>query len=122
MRALLAVAVLGFSSMALGTNVTIDRPRQGQKVSSSGIVEVAVSVSYDFVPGKDGWVEIWVDANFVTWFREGATSGTVTLAPGSGSHNVQARLVDLYHQPLRVPAVSNIVKVIVPTPDPNGRD
>jgi len=121
MRVLIAIAALGLSGVALGATVTIDRPNEGDTTSSSGIVSIAVSVSDDFIPGQDGFVEIWVDGNFAIWLKgPDGTTGTVTLSPGN--HTLQARLVTMYHQPLRVPAVSDRVLVTVPSMDPSGGD
>jgi len=117
MRTLAAIAALGLSSVALGATVTIDRPHQGLTTSSNGRVPVVVSVSYDFVPGQDGWVQLWVDGTFAMDLK--GTDGVLSLAPGN--HHIQARLVTIYYEPLRVPANSSLVRVTVPSMDPNGR-
>ncbi len=117
MRALIATAVLGLAQVALGATVTIDRPTQAQ-TSSSGAVTVSVSLSDDFTAGQNGWVEIWVDGAFVATLK--GTKGVVNLSPGN--HQIQARLVNLQHQPLRVPAVSDRVLLTVPSVDPSGGD
>jgi hypothetical protein len=111
------MVVLGVAQVAAAATVTIDSPTQGEEVASGPCV-VKVSLSEDFVLGQDGWVEIWVDGNWAAWFKE--TTGIVPLSPGS--HQIQARLVNVYHQPLRVPAVSDRVQVIVPSVDPSGGD
>jgi hypothetical protein len=116
-RGFLAIAVLGVSGAASAATVTIDRPTQSETTSSNNVM-VSVSVSDDFVIGQDGWVELWVDGNFATWLKE--NTGVVTLQPGN--HTIQARLVTIYHQPLRVPAVSDRVLVTVPSVDPSGGD
>jgi hypothetical protein len=116
-RALLAITMLGVAGIASAATVTIDRPTQSETTSGTNVM-VSVTVSDDFVIGQDGWVELWVDGNFATWLKE--STGVVTLSPGN--HTIQARLVTVYHQPLRIPAVSDRVLVTVPSADPSGGD
>jgi hypothetical protein len=103
--------------VALGATVTIERPTQAE-TTSSGTVTVSVTLSDDFIAGQDGWVEIWVDGALVKTLK--GTKGTVSLSPGN--HNIQARLVNMQHRPLRVPAVSDRILVTVPSADPSGGD
>ena len=112
-----ALATILFASVALSATVSIDRPTQSE-TTSSNFVAVSVSVSDDFVVGQDGWVQLWVDGNWASNLQ--GTTGTLNLSPGN--HNIQARLVTMYFQPLRVPAVSDRVLVTVPSADPSGGD
>ena len=114
-RGALLVGLLGAAGVALGATVTIDRPSQGS-TAAGGTVTVAVSVSSGFQIGQDGWVQIWVDGRPTKVLA--GTNGTVTMPPGD--HEIQARLVNLKHQALRVPANSEQITVTVPIPDPHG--
>jgi hypothetical protein len=111
----LALVVLGFAGVAFGATVTVDKPTQGQ-TNSGATVAISVSLSQDFQTGRDGWVQIWVDGSLATTLS--ATSGSVRLSPGD--HQIQARLVDLDHHPLRVPANSERITVTVPAVDAEG--
>jgi hypothetical protein len=114
--ALVCVAgVSVLSGVALAASVTIDHPTQGE-TARSGTIAISVTLSPDFEPGREGWVEIWVDGNLTQTLK--GTSGTATLSPGN--HQIQARLVRLDHQPLRVPTQSEVVTVTVPIVDPQG--
>jgi hypothetical protein len=112
-RSLTLVAALGLSGTALGATVTIDQPTQGQ-TTRSGRVEVSVSLSPEFQPGRDGFVELWVDGAYLVTLD--GTKGTLNLVPGN--HQIQARLVTLDHQPLRIAANSTRVKITVPSVSP----
>jgi hypothetical protein len=107
------LAVVGVSSLALGATVSIDKPTQGQ-TTRSGLVNVVVSLSPEFQPGRDGWVDLWVDGAYVKTLE--GTKGTLDLSPGN--HQIQARLVTLDHQPLRIAANSTRVTVTVPSMSP----
>jgi hypothetical protein len=112
-RTLTLAALFGFSGVALGATVSIDQPTQGQ-TTHSGRVNVSVTLSPEFQPGRDGWVEIWVDgAHFMTLETN---KGTLNLLPGN--HQIQARLVTLDHQPLRIAANSTRVTITVPSVNP----
>ena len=109
----LAAATL-FSSTALGATVTINKPTQGETVTNP--IDLAVSVSQDFIVGKDGVVQIWVDGAPSVTLK--GTSGILQLTPGN--HQLQARLVHLDGHSLRVPSDSAQVTVTVPTVDPHA--
>jgi len=109
-RILALLAGIGLSTVALGATVTIETPTQAE-TTESGLVDVTVSLSDDFQVGQDGWVELWVDGAWAMTLK--GTTGTLTLSPGN--HQIQARLVTLYHQPLRIPASSDRVLVTVPS-------
>jgi hypothetical protein len=115
MRLAICLAALGFAEVALGATVTLDHPTQGSTATSQAVA-VSVSLSQDFQAGRDGWVEIWVDGARAKTLA--GTADTLALAPGN--HQIQARLVALNHEPLRVPANSEQVTVTVPTVDPHG--
>jgi hypothetical protein len=108
-----ALAALCCSGIAFGATVTIEKPTQAQ-TTRSGVVEVSVSLSDDFQAGTDGWVDLWVDGAYVMTLK--GTKGTLNLAPGN--HQIQARLVTLDHQPLRISANSDRVLVTVPSVSP----
>lgn len=113
MRTLTIVALLCVSEMALGATVTIEKPTQSQ-TTRSGFVDVSVSLSDDFQAGQDGWVDLWVDGAYVVTLK--GTKGTLNLSPGN--HQIQARLVTLDHQPLRIAANSDRVLITVPSANP----
>jgi hypothetical protein len=75
---------------------------------------VSVTLSLDFHPGKDGWVELWVDGAYAKTLE--GTKGLLELAPGN--HQLQARLVTLDHQPLRIAAHSTKITITVPSVSP----
>ncbi len=112
-RTFALVASLGLSGMALGATVHIDQPTQGQ-TTRSGRVNVSVSLSPEFQPGRDGWVEIWVDGAYLKTLED--TKGLIELLPGN--HQIQARLVTLDHQPLRIAAHSTRITINVPSVSP----
>ncbi len=114
MKTLLAAASLLLSSAAFAATVTINKPTQGDTVTNP--VDVVVAVSTDFVVGKDGVVQVWVDGQALMILK--GTSGTLQLAPGN--HQIQARLVQLDGHALRVPTDSTQVTVTVPTVDPHA--
>jgi hypothetical protein len=109
------MSLWSLSGVALGASVTLDRPTQGVTADDQHVV-VAVSLSQDFQAGRDGWVEIWVDGSRFKTLT--GTAETLTLSPGD--HEIQARLVTLNREPLRVPANSEQVTVTLPTVDPHG--
>jgi hypothetical protein len=113
MTTLAIVAGLCCSGVALGATVTIEKPTQAQ-TTRSGLVDVSVSLSDDFQAGQDGWVDLWVDGAYVMTLK--GTKGTLNLSPGN--HQIQARLVTLDHQPLRIAANSDRVLVTVPSVSP----
>jgi hypothetical protein len=114
LSALAAVSLASMSSAALAATVMLDKPRQGQ-TARSATMTVAVTLS-EFQAGKDGWVQIWLDGKLLQTLK--GTSGKLTLPPGA--HLVQARLVDLDQQPLRVPTSSDTITVTVEAVDPQG--
>ena len=114
MKAILLAASLILPNVALAATVTINTPSQGETVVSP--VDVAVSVSTDFIVGKDGVVQMWVDGSPVTTLK--GTTGVLQLAPGN--HLLQARLVHSDGHALRVPSDSAQVTVTVPTIDPHS--
>jgi hypothetical protein len=114
-RILLTIVGIGFASVALGATVTLDKPVQGE-TASSGTITVSVSLSQDFQAGRDGWVQIWLDGALAMTLS--GTSGKTTLAPGN--HQIQARLVRLDHQPLRIPANSEQITMTIPAIDSRG--
>lgn len=115
MRLSLVAASLLSSSLALGATVSLNQPAEGETMRG-GTVTVIVSTSSDFKPGHDGWIELWVDGARAATLR--GKSGQVVLQPGN--HQLQARLVNLNHQPLRITANSDQITVTVPTQDPAG--
>ena|SRR5450432_3911885 len=106
-------AVLGLSGVALGATVSIEKPTQSQ-TTLSGYVDVSVSLSDDFQAGRDGLVDLWVDGAYVLTLK--GTKGQLNLSPGN--HQIQARLVTMDHQPLRVPASSDRILITVPSANP----
>jgi len=113
MRSLTLLAALGLSGLALGATVSIDQPTQG-RTTHSGRVNVSVSLSPEFQPGRDGWVELWVDGAYAVTLE--GTKGLLELSPGN--HQIQARLVTLDHQPLRIAANSTRITITVPSVSP----
>jgi len=111
---LFLVAAFLLSSTAFAATVTINKPTQGDTVSNP--IDVAVSVSEDFVVGKDGVVQLWVDGAPSMTLK--GTSGILQLTPGN--HQLQARLIKLDGHSLRVPSDSAQVTVTVPTVDPHA--
>lgn len=105
--------VLAMSGTALAANVTLTQPAQGETLKI-GDVPIVVSTSDDFAIGKDGLVEIWVDGHPVMTLR--GKSGSLRLGPGN--HRIQAKLVGLNGEELRVPARSEQVTVTVADTDP----
>jgi len=101
------------SNFALGANVALTQPAQGETVKV-GDVAVVVSTSDDFAIGKDGLVQIWVDGRPAMTLR--GKSGSVRLGPGN--HLIQAKLVGMNGEDLRVPARSEQVTVTVAEIDP----
>jgi hypothetical protein len=99
--------------VALGATVHIDQPTQGQ-TTHSGFINVTVSLSPEFQPGRDGWVDLWVDGAYAKTLE--GTKGTLDLLPGN--HQIQARLVTLDHQPLRIAANSTKITITVPSVSP----
>src|SRR5450432_2545615 len=62
MRLLAFIGVCWLSGWASAANVLLTKPAQGQTILDDSVVVVA-SVTEDFVVGKDGYVEIWVDGS-----------------------------------------------------------
>jgi hypothetical protein len=114
MRHFLAGVAFLMSSTALAATVTINKPTQGETVSNP--VNLAVSVSEDFIVGKDGVIQIWVDGAPAMTLT--GTTGILQLKPGN--HQLQARLMHLDGRSLRVPSDSAQVTVTVPTVDPSA--
>ena len=114
MRHFLAGMAFLLSSSALAATVTINKPTQGDTVANP--IDLAVSVSQDFVVGKDGVVQIWIDGAPAVTLQ--GTTGVLQLRPGN--HQLQARLVHLDGHALRVPSDSAQVTVTVPTVDPHA--
>jgi hypothetical protein len=114
MRHVLAGLAFLLSSSALAATVTINKPTQGDTVNNP--IDLAVSVSEDFVVGKDGVIQLWVDGAMLTTLT--GTTGVLQLKPGN--HQLQARLVHLDGHSLRVASDSAQVTVTVPTVDPNA--
>jgi hypothetical protein len=102
------------SATALAATVTINKPTQGDTVSNP--IDVSVAVSQDFVVGKDGVVQVWVDGAPAMTLQ--GTTGILQLKPGN--HQLQARLIHLDGHSLRVPSDSAQVNVTVPAVDPSS--
>jgi hypothetical protein len=113
LRTVALLAALGLPSVALAATVHIDQPTQGQTMRS-GRVEVTVSLSPEFQPGRDGYVDLWVDGAYLMTLE--GTKGMLNLHPGN--HQIQARLVGLDHQPLRIAANSTRITITVPYVSP----
>jgi hypothetical protein len=114
MRHFIIGLVFLISSTAVAATVTINKPTQGDTVTNP--VDVAVSVSQDFVVGKDGVIQIWVDG--VPSMTLKGTTGILQLQPGN--HQLQARLVQPDGHALRVASDSAQVTITVPTIDPHA--
>ena len=114
MRHFLAGLIFLFSSAAVAATVTINKPTQGETVANP--VDLAVSVSQDFIVGKDGVIQIWIDGAPAMTLQ--GTTGILQLKPGN--HQLQARLVHLDGHSLRVPSDSAQVTVTVPAVDPQA--
>jgi hypothetical protein len=114
MRSLLLTAAFLLSNTALAATVTINKPTQGETVANP--IELSVSVSQDFVVGKDGVIQMWVDG--MPSMTLTGTTGRLQLAPGN--HQLQARLVQPDGHALRVPSDSAQITVTVPTVDPHA--
>ncbi len=114
MRPVLLTAAFLLSNNALAATVTINKPTQGDTVTNP--IDLTVSVSQDFVVGKDGVVQIWIDGAPSMTLK--GTTGILQLTPGN--HQLQARLVQPDGHALRVPSDSAQITVTVPTVDPHA--
>ncbi len=94
LRALL-IAVLFSPALSFAQNIFIDSPAEGDTLTGP-TVTLRMSVSRDFEPGKDGRILIRVDGISVLETR--ALRATIAIPPGT--HEVEARLVDMRSRPI----------------------
>jgi hypothetical protein len=115
MRFLAFIGVCCLSGWASAANVILMQPTQGQTIPGEN-VSVVASVTEDFVVGKDGFIEIWVDGSRALTLT--GKSGTLKLSPGN--HQLQAHLVGPNQGALPIATNSEQVTVTVAQPDPRS--
>src|SRR5450755_3160567 len=98
------IAVCFLSGWASAATVHLTQPIQGQTVTDGNVIVVA-RVTDDFIIGKSGFIELWVDGHRSMALP--AKNATLKLSPGS--HQLQARLVGVDQKALAIPTDSEVV-------------
>jgi hypothetical protein len=89
------IAVVLSPALSFAQNLFIDSPAQGDTLTGP-MMTLRMSVSSDFTVGEDGRILIRVDG--VRVLETQTLRATIALPPGT--HQVEARLVDMRSRPI----------------------